>query len=78
MAMAIIGCYHSHPNGVPAPSQADGEGAAEQGFLWLIAALNAAAAQPELSAFVYSADGFTEIGVATGADLVTSSSKARS
>lgn len=33
----IIGCYHSHPNGEPAPSATDLAGAAEEDFLWLIA-----------------------------------------
>ena len=33
----IIGCYHSHPGGKAEPSEADRAGAAEEGFLWLIA-----------------------------------------
>lgn len=33
----IIGCYHSHPVGAPAPSGTDLLGAAEDGFLWLVA-----------------------------------------
>jgi proteasome lid subunit RPN8/RPN11 len=33
---AIVGCYHSHPNGRAAPSPRDGGG--ETGFIWLIAA----------------------------------------
>lgn len=37
----LIGCFHSHPNGRPEPSPADLEAAAEDGFLWLIAAGNA-------------------------------------
>lgn len=36
----IIGCYHSHPNGEPAPSVTDLAGAAEEDFLWLIAGGN--------------------------------------
>ncbi len=36
---AIIGCYHSHPNGRAAPSRTDRAGAGEEDFLWLIAAL---------------------------------------
>jgi proteasome lid subunit RPN8/RPN11 len=35
---AIIGCYHSHPNGRAEPSARDGDG--EDGFLWLIAAIS--------------------------------------
>ena len=34
----IIGCFHSHPNGEPAPSAADRAEAYESGFLYLIAA----------------------------------------
>jgi len=39
---AIIGCYHSHPNGLTEPSARDGGG--EDGFLWLIAAVDGAGA----------------------------------
>jgi proteasome lid subunit RPN8/RPN11 len=35
---AIIGCYHSHPNGRTEPSARDGDG--DDGFLWLIAAVS--------------------------------------
>jgi len=34
----LIGCFHSHPNGRPEPSDTDLATAAEDGFLWLIAA----------------------------------------
>lgn len=40
---AVIGCYHSHPNGRAVPSQTDLAGAGEDGFLWLIAAGDAVA-----------------------------------
>jgi proteasome lid subunit RPN8/RPN11 len=59
---AIIGCYHSHPNGIAVPSSMDLLGAGEEGFLWLIAG------KDELRAYVYLRGEFT------GADLVTSSS----
>lgn len=59
---AVIGCYHSHPNGVAWPSARDLAGGGEENFLWLIVG------KDELKLFVYSATGFTE------ADLVTSSS----
>lgn len=58
----VIGCYHSHPNGVAWPSARDLKGAGEEGFVWLIAG------KDELKAFVYLDGRFT------GADLVTSSS----
>jgi desampylase len=57
----IIGCYHSHPAGRAEPSAHDLAGAAEENFLWLIAA------GEELAGFVYLRGEFT------GADWVTSS-----
>ena len=60
---AVIGCYHSHPNGVAQPSTHDVAGCGEDNFLWLIATPDGA-----LAAFVYFD------GVMTGAVLVTSSS----
>ena len=59
---AVIGCYHSHPNGRAQPSATDLAGANIEDFLWLIAAGD------ELNAFVYLR------GVFTGADWVTSES----
>jgi proteasome lid subunit RPN8/RPN11 len=58
---ALIGCYHSHPNGQAAPSATDLAGAGEDNFLWLIAA------GESLNAFVYRDGSFF------GADWVTSS-----
>jgi len=58
---AIVGCYHSHPNGRAEPSAADKAGAAEENFLWLVAS------DDRVNAFVYLAGRFT------GADWVTSS-----
>lgn len=48
----IVGCYHSHPNGRPEPSDRDRARYASQGFVWLIAALAGAAAEAEFAAFV--------------------------
>ena len=50
---ALIGCYHSHPNGRAEPSAADQEGAGEEDFVWLIAAGN------RLEAFVYRRGEFS-------------------
>jgi desampylase len=61
---AIIGCYHSHPDGRAQPSAADRAGAGENDFLWLIAGTDG------LNAFVYLGGGFVSV---TGADWVTSS-----
>ena len=37
----VVGCYHSHPNGREEPSPRDLQSAAEPGFVWLIAAVDA-------------------------------------
>ena len=58
---AIVGCYHSHPNGRAEPSAADRAGACEENFLWLIASSD------RVNAFVYLDGRFV------GADWVTSS-----
>ena len=58
---AIIGCYHSHPNGRAQPSAADLAGADEENFLWLIAS------NDRVNAFVYLDGRFA------GAEWVTSS-----
>jgi len=72
---ALIGCYHSHPNGVAAPSATDHAGAGEEGFFWLIAALTESGGPVSIAAFAYSAGGFVSVALAgpVGADLVTSS-----
>lgn len=57
---AIVGCYHSHPDGAPQPSPTDRMGAAQNDFLWLIVAGG------ELGCFVYRDGGF--LGCVTGAD----------
>ena len=36
----VIGCYHSHPNGEAEPSPRDRDNAGEEGFVWLIIALD--------------------------------------
>ena len=71
----LIGCYHSHPNGSSKPSPTDQAGAAEEDFLWLIAALEDRDGPVALAAYVYSAGGFVSVDLAgpLGADLVTSS-----
>ena len=40
-ARAIVGCYHSHPNGRAELSARDRAGAGEDDFLWLIAGVDA-------------------------------------
>jgi len=55
----IVGCYHSHPNGLLEPSPFDRETAGDEEFLWLIAAVSAETA--ELGAFVFEAGQFRRI-----------------
>src|SRR5581483_10195444 len=55
----IIGCYHSHPAGQPAPSPRDGDNPGADGFVWLIAALPAHARNAcELRAFAAQGGAF--------------------
>ena len=72
---AIIGCYHSHPGGEPAPSATDKAGAAEEDFLWLIAALEQGDDSAALAVFAYCAGGFVsvDLDVPLWPFLVTSS-----
>ena len=60
---AIIGCYHSHPNGRPEPSPRDAAGAMEEGFLWLIAAIESAAAEPSIACFVWTDSAFEPVHI---------------
>lgn len=60
---AIVGCYHSHPNGIAAPSPRDLEGAGEDGFVWLIAAPQADATV-DFGAFVFEARAFGPLALA--------------
>ena len=46
----IVGCYHSHPNGRAELSKRDRAGAADDEFVWLVAALGPGASV-ELAAF---------------------------
>ena len=61
---ALIGCYHSHPEGAAEPSATDRAGAGEEGFLWLIAGF--AAGNPVLNAFVFAQGGFAGTELAGG------------
>jgi proteasome lid subunit RPN8/RPN11 len=62
----IIGCYHSHPNGRSEPSARDRVGAAEAGFLWLIAALDAdRSKRPRIAAFVSTGGAFADVHIAS-------------
>lgn len=59
----IVGCYHSHPNGRAEPSARDLEHAAEEGFVWLIAALDTASNDVNLAAFAYENRAFAPLSL---------------
>ena len=40
---AIVGCYHSHPDGESEPSAHDRETSGETGFVWLVVGVSATA-----------------------------------
>jgi desampylase len=54
----IVGCYHSHPNGTAEPSAHDLENASEDGFVWLIAAVDTASKGVTPAAFIYGNRAF--------------------
>ncbi|HEY8947566.1 MAG TPA: M67 family metallopeptidase [Rhizomicrobium sp.] len=59
--LAIVGCYHSHPNGKGEPSLRDTEGAWDQGFLWLIGAVSGGAVS--VRGFARKADGWEPLAL---------------
>jgi len=61
---AIIGCYHSHPNGTPEPSPRDVAAAGEEGFLWLIVAVDAGTVS--VGAHKWDAGRFVSISISSG------------
>jgi proteasome lid subunit RPN8/RPN11 len=46
---AVVGCYHSHPNGRAQPSSRDRANGCEDGFVWIIVAV---AAETTAAAFI--------------------------
>jgi proteasome lid subunit RPN8/RPN11 len=59
----IVGCYHSHTYGRAEPSAHDLEHAVEEGFVWLIAALDAASQDATLAAIVYGNRAFARMAL---------------
>ncbi|HEY1707005.1 MAG TPA: M67 family metallopeptidase [Rhizomicrobium sp.] len=59
---AIVGCYHSHPDGKAQPSDCDRENGSDEEFVWLIAA--AKDNHVELAAFAFAGDAFTPVTIA--------------
>jgi len=62
---AIIGCYHSHPNGEARPSPRDHAGAQDENFVWLIASVDASGAA-ETAAFVFRDGDFAPLPSSDG------------
>ena len=65
----ILGIYHSHPDGAPAPSATDLESAWEPGLVWLIVAVRqgrAAGAAAHLLVETDEATRFEEVEVRAG------------
>jgi len=58
----IVGCYHSHPNGSAVPSATDRERASEEGFIWLIAGVDAAQILA-MTAHVFEGDAFRALSL---------------
>ena len=65
---AIVGCYHSHPNGEPVPSARDRQSACESGFVWLIAALSSPQAAA-IAAFLFDGSAFQPLPIIATASL---------
>ncbi|HWY16281.1 MAG TPA: M67 family metallopeptidase [Rhizomicrobium sp.] len=60
----IVGCYHSHPNGRPAPSARDCVAAVEENFLWLIAAFDEMTYDTAtVTAFVSTGQAFSPVRI---------------
>ena len=59
----IIGCYHSHPNGRGEPSERDRACANEEGFLWLITAVDAETRAANTAAFICAVQRFSPVPI---------------
>ena len=59
----IVGCYHSHPNGRAEPSKRDCESAVEQGFLWLICAIQPGARTTSIAPFLSTGECFSPLPI---------------
>jgi proteasome lid subunit RPN8/RPN11 len=70
---ALVGCYHSHPNGAPGPSERDCAGAGEEGFVWLIVSIGAAGVAPVIGGFEFSGGTFTPLCVRPGGGMAPKS-----
>ncbi len=57
----VVGFYHSHPAGPPAPSETDAERATWEGYPYVIVALDGA--HPSVGAWEWTGDGFERLAV---------------
>jgi proteasome lid subunit RPN8/RPN11 len=60
---AIIGCYHSHPNGRAEPSERDRESAIEPDFLWLICAVKESIQTSSIAGFVSGGQSYSPVRI---------------
>jgi len=60
---AIIGCYHSHPNGRAEPSERDRESALEADFLWLVCAVDEKTGETRIAASVSCSRSFSPVPI---------------
>jgi desampylase len=61
---AIIGCFHSHPKGSPAPSESDRAAARDDNFIWLIAGGTRETFTVEAYLFITAEHGFRPLATA--------------
>jgi len=59
----IVGCYHSHPGGVPEPSPRDRDCAHDEDFVWLIAGVEATGVVTQ-AAFLFAGGDFHRLTLA--------------
>ena len=62
--LAVVGHYHSHPNGRAEPSATDAARAVKDGAVWLVAAFTKHQAPHTFSAWTMTATGFTRLDLA--------------
>jgi proteasome lid subunit RPN8/RPN11 len=57
----IVGCYHSHPNGVAKPSSRDIASAIDEQFVWLLCAINNS--ETKIAAFLHQKRSFRALNL---------------
>lgn len=64
----IVGCYHSHPNGRAEPSERDRANVGEEGFVWLVTAVDAETGAASTAAFVCDAQRLLPVPIVHDVD----------